>query len=95
MQDLDGIVSRALAAFSAAGDAASLENEKARFRNELGAFQATLKSLSQEQKRAAGAAFNAAKQRIDEGLEARRAALADQKLEAAIAYPCASWISRP
>jgi phenylalanyl-tRNA synthetase alpha chain len=80
LQDLDGIVSRALAAFSAAGDAASLENAKARFRGELTAFQATLKSLPQAEKRTAGAAFNSAKQRIEEALEARRGELAERKL---------------
>ena len=80
MQDLSGIVARALAAFSAAGDAASLENAKARFRGELTAFQATLRSLPQGEKRAAGAAFNDAKQRIEEALEARRAELAERRL---------------
>ena len=85
MQDLDGIVSRALAAFSAAGDAASLENEKARFRGELGAFQSTLKSLAPDERKAAGAAFNAAKQKIEAALEGRRAALADVKLAARLA----------
>jgi phenylalanyl-tRNA synthetase alpha chain len=82
LSDLEGIVSRALAAFGAAGDAASLENAKARFRSELTAFQATLKSLPQEEKRSAGAAFNSAKQRIEEALEARRGELANQKLAA-------------
>jgi phenylalanyl-tRNA synthetase alpha chain len=83
--DLDGIVSRALAAFRAAGDAASLENAKARFigkSGELTSLQSTLKSLSPEQKRTAGIAFNGAKQKIEAALEARRAALADQKLAA-------------
>jgi phenylalanyl-tRNA synthetase alpha chain len=63
LEDLSGIVSRALAAFSAAGDAASLENAKARFvgkSGELTSLQATLKSLSPEQKRTAGIAFNGA-----------------------------------
>jgi phenylalanyl-tRNA synthetase alpha chain len=82
LSDLEGIVSRALAAFSAAGDAASLENAKARFRGELTAFQATLKSLPQEAKRSAGAAFNGAKQRIEQALEARRGELASEKLAA-------------
>ncbi len=88
MQNLDGIVSRALAAFRAAGDAASLENEKARFlgkSGELAALQSTLKSLSQEEKRAAGAAFNAAKQKIEAALDARRAELAGEKLAARLA----------
>jgi phenylalanyl-tRNA synthetase alpha chain len=85
LSDLEGIVSRALAAFSAAGDAASLENAKARFlgkSGELTYLQSTLKSLSPEQKRTAGIAFNGAKQKIEAALEARRAELADQKLAA-------------
>ena len=85
MEDLSGIVSRALAAFSAAGDAASLENAKARFlgkSGELTSLQSTLKSLSPEQKRTAGIAFNGAKQKIEAALEARRAELAEQKLVA-------------
>ncbi|HKQ29606.1 MAG TPA: phenylalanine--tRNA ligase subunit alpha [Burkholderiales bacterium] len=85
MQELDGIVSRALAAFRAAGDAASLENAKARFvgkSGELTALQSTLKSLSPEQRKDFGARFNAAKQQVEGALEARRAELADAKLNA-------------
>jgi phenylalanyl-tRNA synthetase alpha chain len=88
LQHLDGIVSRALAAFSAAGDAASLENAKARFlgkSGELTAQQSALKSLSAEERKSAGAAFNAAKKRIEEALEARRAELADSRLAARLA----------
>jgi phenylalanyl-tRNA synthetase alpha chain len=88
LQQLDGIVSRALAAFSAAGDAASLENAKARFlgkQGELTAQQSALKSLSPEERKSAGAAFNAAKKRIEEALEARRAEIADAKLAARLA----------
>jgi phenylalanyl-tRNA synthetase alpha chain len=88
LQDLEGTVSRALAAFSAAGDAASLENAKARYlgkAGELTALQSTLKSLSAEQRREVGARFNAAKQRIEAALEARRAELADAKLAARLA----------
>jgi phenylalanyl-tRNA synthetase alpha chain len=85
VEDLQGIVSRALAAFSAAGDAASLENAKARFigkAGELTSVQSTLKSLPQEERKAFGARFNAAKQQVEEALERRRAELADQKLSA-------------
>jgi phenylalanyl-tRNA synthetase alpha chain len=85
LEDFSGIVSRALAAFRAAGDAASLENAKARFRGELMAFQSTLKALAPEQKRTAGAKFNAAKQQIEAALEARRAELAEAKLAARLA----------
>jgi phenylalanyl-tRNA synthetase alpha chain len=83
LDDLQGIVSRALAAFSAAGDAASLENAKARFigkAGELTALQSTLKALSPEERREFGAKFNAAKQSIEQALEARRGELADRKL---------------
>jgi phenylalanyl-tRNA synthetase alpha chain len=85
LEDLGGIVSRALAAFRAAGDAASLENAKARFlgkSGELTALQSTLRTLPPDQRREWGAKFNAAKQEIEEALEARRAELADQKLAA-------------
>jgi phenylalanyl-tRNA synthetase alpha chain len=85
LEALENIVSRATADFSAAGDPASLENAKARYlgkSGELSGFRATLGSLSAEDRRVAGAAFNAAKERIEAALEARRAALADAKLSA-------------
>ncbi len=85
MEALENIVSRATADFSAAGDPASLENAKARYlgkSGELSGFRATLGSLSAEERRVAGAAFNAAKERIEAALEARRAALAGAKLSA-------------
>jgi phenylalanyl-tRNA synthetase alpha chain len=88
LEDFSGIVSRALAALSAAGDAASLENAKARFlgkSGELTRLQSTLKSLPLEEKRTAGAAFNDAKLKIEAALEARRAELADLKLAARLA----------
>ena len=85
MSDLDSLVSRALAAFSAAGDAASLENEKARFRGELSTFQKTIGTLPAENRKAAGAAFNGAKQKIESALEARRTELADARLSARLA----------
>jgi phenylalanyl-tRNA synthetase alpha chain len=86
--DLDGIVSRALAAFRAAGDAASLENAKARFtgkQGELTALQGTLKSATPEERKTLGARFNAAKQSIEAALEARRSELANEKLNARLA----------
>jgi phenylalanyl-tRNA synthetase alpha chain len=85
LEALENIVSRATADFSAAGDPASLENAKARYlgkSGELSGFRATLGSLSAEERKVAGAAFNAAKERIEAALEARRAALADAKLSA-------------
>jgi phenylalanyl-tRNA synthetase alpha chain len=85
VQDLDSIVARALAEFSAAGDPASLENAKARYlgkAGELTALQSTLKSVPAEQRREFGQKFNAAKQAIEAALEARRGELADAKLSA-------------
>jgi phenylalanyl-tRNA synthetase alpha chain len=85
LQDLDGIVSRALAAFRAAGDAASLENAKARFLGKGGALSAFRPSGTAEERKKAGAAFNAAKQKIEAALEARRAELAEAALDARLA----------
>jgi phenylalanyl-tRNA synthetase alpha chain len=85
LQDLDGIVSRALAAFRAAGDAASLENAKARFLGKGGELAAFRPTGTPEERKAQGARFNAAKQQIEAALEARRAALADAKLNARLA----------
>ncbi|HEY2336938.1 MAG TPA: phenylalanine--tRNA ligase subunit alpha [Burkholderiales bacterium] len=85
MDDLDRIVERALADFASAVDPAALENAKARYLGkggELSVFQSTLKSLPPEGRREFGARFNSAKTKIEEGLEARRAGLADAKLSA-------------
>jgi len=82
LQELDGIVSRALAAFRAAGDAASLENAKARFVGKSGELSSFRPQGTPEERKVAGAAFNAAKQKIEAALEARRAELADAKLNA-------------
>ncbi|MGE5638577.1 MAG: phenylalanine--tRNA ligase subunit alpha [Clostridia bacterium] len=85
MQDVDSLVARALADFASAGDPASLENAKARYlgkSGELAAFQSTIKSVPAEQRKEFGARFNAAKQKIEAALEARRAELADAKLSA-------------
>jgi len=88
LQALEGIVSRATADFGAAGDPASLENAKARYlgkSGELSAFQSSLRSLPAEERKAAGAAYNAAKQRIEAALEERRAALAGGRLASRLA----------
>jgi phenylalanyl-tRNA synthetase alpha chain len=85
LDDLDRIVERALADFASAVDPAALENAKARYLGkggELSVFQSTLKSLPPEGRREFGARFNSAKTKIEEGLEARRAELADAKLSA-------------
>jgi phenylalanyl-tRNA synthetase alpha chain len=85
LQRLEDIVAQALGDFAAACDPASLENAKARYlgkSGELAAFQGSLRSLPVEERKSAGAAYNAAKQKIEAGLEARRAALAEARLSA-------------
>jgi phenylalanyl-tRNA synthetase alpha chain len=86
MDELEGIVSRALEEFGAASDPASLENAKAHYLGKGGALSAFRPAGgTPEEKKAAGAAFNAAKQRIEAGLDARRAELADARLNARLA----------
>ncbi|OGA21703.1 MAG: phenylalanine--tRNA ligase subunit alpha [Betaproteobacteria bacterium RIFCSPLOWO2_02_FULL_67_19] len=88
MQDVEPIVARALAEFAAAPDPASLENAKARFLGKSGELTALLKALGKltpEARRSAGAAINAAKQRLEQALERRRAELANARLEARLA----------
>ena len=85
MQDSDHIVERALAEFRAAADRASLENTKARFLGKSGALTALLKglgALAPEQRKSAGERINAAKERIEQALQERRAELAAVKLQA-------------
>jgi len=88
MTDLDTLVSGALAAFSAAADPAALENAKARYLGKAGLLTAELKSLgalSPDERKSAGARINEAKSRVEAALAARREALADAKLAAALA----------
>ncbi|TAK45503.1 MAG: phenylalanine--tRNA ligase subunit alpha [Betaproteobacteria bacterium] len=88
MQDVEPIVARALAEFAAAPDPASLENAKARFLGKSGELTALLKTLGKlapEARRSAGAAINAAKERLEQALERRRAELASARLEARLA----------
>jgi phenylalanyl-tRNA synthetase alpha chain len=88
LEDLSGIVARALADFARAGDPASLENAKARYlgkNGELSVFRTTLGSLPMDKRKEAGAAFNTAKQQLEAALEARRAELADARLGARLA----------
>src|SRR5688572_31897966 len=81
MQDLGGIVERALADFAAAPDPATLENAKARYLGKSGELSGFRPQGSPEERRAAGVAFNTAKQTIEAALEARRAALAERSEE--------------
>ena len=88
MADVEHIVERAVAEFRAAADAASLENAKARYLGKNGELTALLKALgalAPEERRGEGARINAAKERIERSLAARRAELAGAQLESRLA----------
>ena len=88
MDELDSIVEAALAEFGACGDAAALENGKARYLGKSGKVTELLKSLgrlSAAERPAAGARINEAKATLEAALERRRAELADAKLAKALA----------
>ena len=86
--DLNRIVTTALAEFAQCNDPASLENAKARYLGKAGALTEQLKALSKlpaAERPAAGALINEAKAKLESALNARRASLADTKLERALA----------
>ncbi|HXZ91260.1 MAG TPA: phenylalanine--tRNA ligase subunit alpha [Burkholderiales bacterium] len=88
MEDLEAIVARALAEFGGAAEPAALENAKARYlgkSGELTALIKTLGALPADARKAAGQAINAAKERLEQALEARRGELAEDKLRAQLA----------
>jgi phenylalanyl-tRNA synthetase alpha chain len=88
MDDLSALVDRALSDFDACNDPAALENAKARFLGKSGALTERLKGLGRlpaAERPAAGAAINAAKERIEQGLDRRRDAIADARLAAQLA----------
>jgi phenylalanyl-tRNA synthetase alpha chain len=84
MEQLDAIVSAAMAEFDACSDAAALENAKAKYLGKAGQLTELLKTLGQlpaGERPAAGARINQAKTRLEAALEGRRTALATAKLE--------------
>ncbi|MBS0335539.1 MAG: phenylalanine--tRNA ligase subunit alpha [Proteobacteria bacterium] len=88
MQNIEDIVARALAEFSAAAEPSALENAKAGYLGKTGELTALLKTLGKlapEDRKAAGAAINVAKEKLEAALDARRAALADAKMQARLA----------
>ncbi len=88
MRNLDDIVARALAEFGQAADPAGLENAKARYLGKAGELTSLLKglgALAPEERKIAGAGINAAKVRLETALDARRAALADSKMQSRLA----------
>ena len=87
-QSVDDLVSQAQELFAVANNAAALENAKARFLGKDGALTVLLKGLGKldpEQKRDMGARINQAKQKVEELLNLRRAALVQAELDARLA----------
>ena len=83
MNELDTLVQQAQALFAQSGTAAELENAKAQFLGKSGRISELMKGLSQldlDTKKTQGAVINAAKQSIEQALNARRQALADEEL---------------
>lgn len=88
MQDLDTIVASALEQIGAAGNAAQLEQGKARFLGKDGAITALLKGLGKlapDERRSAGARINAAKDQVEAALADRREVLEREQLTARLA----------
>ncbi|MCC4115267.1 phenylalanine--tRNA ligase subunit alpha [Aromatoleum toluclasticum] len=88
MDKLDQLVQQAAAEFAAAADGVQLEQAKARFLGKTGVLTEQLKGLGKlapEERRAAGAEINRAKDAIEAALEARRNALREAVLLAQLA----------
>ena len=80
MNDLESLVQLACEQFAQAHTPSELENAKARFLGKSGALTERMKglaALAPDERKAAGAAINQAKQAIEAALQARRAALAE------------------
>jgi phenylalanyl-tRNA synthetase alpha chain len=85
MQDVDTIVSEALAIFGGITDADELEGAKAKYLGKTGVItelRKTLGKLPAEERPAMGVRFNEAKDKLEEALRARREAIQNEKLEA-------------
>ena len=88
MQNLDQIAQDAAVAFAATDDPDTLEQIKARYLGKSGQITELLKGLaklSPEERKAAGAQINRAKEAVEAALNARREALRRLALEARLA----------
>ena len=88
MNEFDSLVEAAEADFARAATPAELENAKARYVGKAGKITDLLKTLGAlgaDEKRLRGASINAAKQRIEAALQARRDALARAELDRQLA----------
>ena len=85
MNILDQLVTQAQTDFAAAPDAAALENAKAKYLGKTGQITEQMKGLGKlapEERKTQGAVINAAKEKIEQALTARRDALSNAQLEA-------------
>jgi phenylalanyl-tRNA synthetase alpha chain len=88
MQNLDHIVAEALGEFASLNQMAELEQAKARYLGKSGLLTEQMKQLGKlpaEQRPAAGALINQAKERIQQALEARRETLRLAELDSQLA----------
>ena len=88
MQSLESLIESAKTLFLAAKTPEALEDKKAQFLGKNGAITQHLKTLATlpaDEKKSAGAKINAAKNEIEKALEARRAALKEEALNARLA----------
>ncbi len=88
MVDTDSLVNAALQAISSAGDERALEQLRVDFLGKKGSLTELLKGLGKlepEQRPQAGELINAAKRKVQEALEARKADLLEQSLSARLA----------
>ena len=88
MADLDNVVSKAIAEFVGTRDPAELEGIKAHYLGRSGVLSQAMKDLAKlapEARREVGARINAAKDKIEAALTARRQQLASAKLDAQLA----------
>ncbi len=85
MDSLEQLISLARQDFLGAADSVALENAKAKYLGKTGLITAQMKMLGKmepDQRKARGAIINAAKNRIENALNARRQELANEKLQA-------------
>jgi len=88
MQDLDVIVDEAASLFAGVSELPALEQAKARYLGKQGVFTEALKGLAKlppEERRERGAHINQAKDRVEQLLVERRAAIARAQLDARLA----------
>lgn len=85
MDSLEQLISSAEQDFQSAADPVALENAKAKYLGKTGLITAQMKMLGKmepEQRKRQGAIINAAKNRIESALNAKRQALANEKMQA-------------